>query len=51
MLCRQVQTDLVPRGACFAGSSYRYWMLMTCIVVMVSVMSEGVGGWQVKYWE
>jgi hypothetical protein len=34
----------------FTASSDRWWMVMTGIVVRVSVLSVGGGGWQVEYW-
>jgi hypothetical protein len=44
MVWKQVQTGLVPRGGrgVVAGSSNRWWRLMTGVVVRVSVLS-GVG--------
>jgi hypothetical protein len=36
-------------GGVFAGSSNRWWMLMTGVVIRVSVLSEGEGDWQVEY--
>jgi hypothetical protein len=44
MLWREVQTGLVPRGGGgFAGSSNRWGILVTGVVVRVSVLWERVG--------
>jgi hypothetical protein len=44
MLWGQVQTGLVPCGwGVVAGSSNRWWILMTGVVVRVSVLSAGKG--------